>query len=397
MKLGSNLDFNRLQSLNRVIQNLSTPPTSPLPGLEYYDTGLNSSFEWNGTSWIPRNAALMPAGTIPITALTVNPLDRANHTGTQLASTISNLQSTVQAYTLNSFATPTGNIDMGGYTLTNLNTTPNQAGMAAEYSWVLAQVQASAAGIDSKPSVVAVSASNIATLSGTMTIDGIALAVGDRVLLVGQTDATQNGSYVVASAAWSRSTDTITPQAFWFAEQGTQYQGTQWKVSTSGTITIGTTSITINQFGASINYTAGNGLSLAGTVFSIQLVTNSGLVASGAGLGVQLQSASGLQLGSTGLAILPQPTNSGLVVDSTGVAIDPTYIARKFAQTIGDGTTNNYTVTHNLNNQDVTVQVRDTASNSVVIVDIAMTNANSVTISFAQPPATNAYRVVVIG
>lgn len=396
MKLASNLDFARLQSLNRVMQNLSTPPSTPLAGLEYYDTTLNSSFEWNGATWIPRNATLLQAGTLPISVLTINPLARANHTGTQLAATISDLATTVQAYPLSSFSAPTANIPMAGFTFTGLNTNPTTAGQAAEYSWVLNQVQSSAAGIDSKPSVVTVFTTNTATLSGLLTNDGVTLTAGDRVLLVGQTDATQNGSYVASSGAWTRSSDTITPQSFWFVEQGSSYAGSQWKVSTSGTITLGTTDLAIVQFGSTINYTAGNGLSLNGTVFAINPITNSGLTVTGTGVGILLQANSGLQLGATGLAV-QIASGGGLEVTASGIGIDKTLVPTKFAQTIGDGATTVFTITHNLNTQDVVISVRDTASQSEVLVDKSAPTVNTVAISFANPPAANAYRVVVIG
>lgn len=50
--------------------------------------------------------------------------------------------------------------------------------------------------------VIAASTSNIATLSGTLTIDGKALEVDDRVLLKDQTTASQNGVYIVKSTSW---------------------------------------------------------------------------------------------------------------------------------------------------------------------------------------------------
>ena len=55
------------------------------------------------------------------------------------------------------------------------------------------------------PCVVAAT-TNI-TLSGTQTIDTVAVVAGDRVLVAGQTDATENGIYDAAASAWSRATD----------------------------------------------------------------------------------------------------------------------------------------------------------------------------------------------
>lgn len=57
--------------------------------------------------------------------------------------------------------------------------------------------------------VVAATTANI-TLSGTQTIDGISLAVGDRVLVKNQTSTGLNGVYVVASSSWTRASDANT-------------------------------------------------------------------------------------------------------------------------------------------------------------------------------------------
>ena len=39
-----------------------------------------------------------------------------------------------------------------------------------------------------------------------LTIDGVALKAGDRVLVKNQTNSSQNGIWVAASAAWTRAT-----------------------------------------------------------------------------------------------------------------------------------------------------------------------------------------------
>jgi hypothetical protein len=361
------VNMNRNQLQNRVIQVLAAAPASPVEGLEYYDSVSHTQMVYNGTAWIPSNAALL-SGAIPNTALATNPLARANHTGTQLSATISDLATTVKAYTLDSFASPVANINMNGNTLINLSTSPSATGQAAEYSWVIGQIstlsasiQASVAGIDSKPSVAVVATTNLAAISGLQTVDGYTLQAGDRILLTGQTTATQNGPYVAAVGAWSRAADAITPQAFWFVEQGATGTGSQWKVSTTGVITTGTTSLTIGQFGATVSYTATNGVQLIGTQYSILL-----------------------------------QTNSGLVLSTLGIAIDTAVVTRKFSATIGDGSSTSFVVTHNLNSADSTIRVRDIATNTEVGVESASTTVNTSTITFTGiVPAVNSYRVTI--
>lgn len=71
---------------------------------------------------------------------------------------------------------------------------------------------------------------------------------------------------------------------------------------------------------------------------------------------------------------------------------------KKYAATIGDGTTTTFTLTHNLNTQDVVVTVRENASPyNVVFADVQITDTNNIKLLFATAPSSNQYRVVVIG
>lgn len=394
------IDLNKNELLNYRIQNLATAPGTPGVGQVYFDTALGAQYTWNGTSWIPSDVTKVANGSIALAKLATDPLARANHSGTQLATTISDLAATVKGYKLNEFAAPTANIGMGGFTLTGLNTGPSAPGQAAEYSWVLGQIQASAAGIDTKPSVNAVAVTNQATLSGTaQTVDGIALStVGMRVLLTGQTTASQNGPWVVASGAWTRPVgETVTPQAFWMVEAGTTYGGSQWKVSTSTTIVLDTTSLTIVQFGAGQSYASGNGLQLAGNTFSILNPASSGLQVNGSGVSVLLDTNPGLVLGAAGVKVLT-PAGSGLTVGATGVVVDSAVVVRKYAADVGDGSSVSYVITHNLSTLDVTASVyRKSGAFDQVECDIEHTSTNTMTLRFAAAPAAAQFRVVIHG
>lgn len=59
--------------------------------------------------------------------------------------------------------------------------------------------------------VVAATTTNIPSLSGNLTVDGVSLVDGDRILVKNQTNATQNGIYIVASGSWTRATDADSP------------------------------------------------------------------------------------------------------------------------------------------------------------------------------------------
>jgi hypothetical protein len=66
-----------------------------------------------------------------------------------------------------------------------------------------------------------------------------------------------------------------------------------------------------------------------------------------------------------------------------------------FCQNVGDGVNTVYSISHNLNDDCVLVQVYEVTSGAQVLTDVTITSNNSVNVSFATAPATDAYKVVV--
>ena len=131
-----------------------------------------------------------------------------------------------------------------------------------------------------------------ATSGTVLSIDGYTVALGDRVLVNAftSTSAKYNGIYTLTtvgvngSVKWvlTRATDfnnstsgQVRPGDFVFIYRGTKYATTGWVQTTIGTgtpaetIKIGTDSISFTQFSGAGVYSAGNGLTLTGTAFSI--------------------------------------------------------------------------------------------------------------------------------
>ena len=119
-----------------------------------------------------------------------------------------------------------------------------------------------------------------------LVIDGVTVAVNDRVLIYTQTNATENGVYVVTntgsgSTNWilTRSSDTdtygivgpttLSEGSTFFVQQGTTGAGETYTCNTQGVIIFGTTNINFVQISSSQIYSAGTGLTLTGTVFSL--------------------------------------------------------------------------------------------------------------------------------
>lgn len=124
------------------------------------------------------------------------------------------------------------------------------------------QVDNLIAGINWKPDVLVVTVGNIA-LTGLQTLDGVLLTAGARVGVVKQTNATENGIYIAAAGAWSRSSDANTAVelagATFAVAQGTTMAETIWRVYTDNII-IGTTNIDIQLFNGIKALVAGFGI-----------------------------------------------------------------------------------------------------------------------------------------
>ncbi|PWT79178.1 MAG: hypothetical protein C5B60_00065 [Chloroflexi bacterium] len=176
------------------------------------------------------------------------------------------------------------------------------------------------------------------TAMGPTVIDGVTLAVDDRVLLTGQTDDTQNGIYrlhvlgdptteaVLARTADFNHSDKITTGVTIAVNEGNDHANTTWKLTTTGTIVLDTTALEF-------------------------------------------------------------------------IPVTPTTGAKTFAETItGDDIATDFTITHSLGTSDVQVTIWNNATHGLVLTDVTIQDANNVIVGFADPPTpAQVYRVVVIG
>ena len=226
-------------------------------------------------------------------------------------------------------------------------------------------VDAVAEGLHIHESVATATTANITLSTPPSDIDGVTLTAGMRVLVKDQTAKAENGIYVLTGGALVRAADfnsalEIASGDFVFVSGGSTYANTGW-VQKNAVNTVGTDPIEWIQFSGAGTYSAGNGLTLDGTVFNV-----------GAG--------------------------TGIIANANDIAIDTSSVARKFSAAIGDGAALTYVVEHNLSNRWVTVQVfENSAPYSIVETDVELTTSNTVTVGFAQAPTTNQYRVVITG
>lgn len=197
------------------------------------------------------------------------------------------------------------------------------------------------------------------------TLDGVTLTTGMRILLKDQTTGTENGIYTVnVSGAPTRASDAATlaelQNATTYVIAGTVNADKAY-TQTANDPTPGTTALVWAQVGGGTAYSAGNGLALSSTTFSVN-----------------------------------PAAGGGIAVGAGGVSIDTTIVVRKYAVNVPSGSTS-ATITHNLGTTDVEVEVYEISSGNLVQPDIAASTTNTVTLAFATAPTTGQYRAVVFG
>ena len=206
-----------------------------------------------------------------------------------------------------------------------------------------------------------------------LTIDGVLMTVGQRVLNYNQTNQAENGVYTVTtvgtiSTNWvlTRATDADTyglrdPNALgvndaFFVQSGNTGAGETYVCTTTGVITFGTTAITFALISSAQVYTAGTGLTLSGVQFSI---SNTAVTAASYGTASQvptlainaqgqITSASNTSIAinanqiTSGAVTNAQLANSAVTVNGTSIALGASgtiTAANPNALTIGTGLT----------------------------------------------------------
>lgn len=312
-KVKTSLDFEKNEIQNVVVQKLAASPASPVSGQIYYDTVQNAFFYYNGTAWVKcvetptvRNVGsgagvykqvldnwlefrkIKGASGITVTEYASDieiKFSGAEVSHASLLDVGTNSHAQIDSH-IASTANPHGvtKTQVGLGSVDNLQQLPmsyldadgalaaNSDVKVASQKAVKTYVDNKVTGVSWKDSVRVATTANI-TLSGTQTIDGVAVVAGDRVLVKNQTTASANGIYIVAAGAWSRAADNDTAaemlNATVMVQEGTTNADTQWTCSTNAPITLNTTALTFSQMSGAGTYAAGNGINITGNSIAI--------------------------------------------------------------------------------------------------------------------------------
>jgi hypothetical protein len=392
-KFAAQIDTQQIPIKSLVPEASGTAPSGPTLGQLWTDTANDVVKWWDGGAWIPLDGSVIPDGSITdsdvsptaaiaLSKLATDPLARANHTGTQTAATISDFNTAVQTSRLDQMAAPTAAVNVNGQKITSLGD-PTLGTDAANKQYV-DSARAGIAGV--KDPVRVASQANVTIASPGAAIDGVTLTTGDRVLLAGQSTGTQNGIYAFqgAASAMTRATDAdsageIQDGTLVAVSEGT-YAGSQYiqTGTPSGAPGSWTMAWTVyNTAGSS--YSAGAGLTLAGSTFNVQAADGS------------------ITVNADDITVGLVPLTKGGTNATTAAAARTNLVAvtaySADAPALTAGVAGN--VVHSLNSTDVQVYVREITGGARVYLDETVVDVNTISLKADVAYGAGTLRVVV--
>lgn len=376
MKFLSNIDLNKNQALNLVLQNLGTAPSSPSAGQAYFNTGDSNAYVWTGSAWVSiSGGGGSMTGTAIVTAIngSASLIDDDNlSTLANDAITKRHAQNTDTGTTNATFQ-----IGSGGPKLKN-NGGTLQVRNAADTS--LADLTLANETVDT------ITVNTTATLPASTTIGGV----------------TQANISSAVNLKHAQNTDTGTSNATFQVGTGgiilKNNGGTELYIRNSGDTNyadIRVNNLTVDGTTTSINSNTVN-IGDNQIVLNADIATNA--TNSNGGIAVKRLKVDNTTRADAELNYNITSDRWETVSGAVAGTLITAQLANKYSTGVGNGAATSIVVTHNLNTRDLTVTVRETAGSfAVVYPDIEFTTVNTLTVKFAVAPATSEFTVTAIG
>lgn len=254
----------------------------------------------------------------------------------------------VRANRLDQMAAPNTSVAMNGQKITGAADPTADQDVATK-----AYVDSVAQGLTVKPAVRLATAAALAAVTyangssgvgatltanavGALSIDGVAVALNDRLLIKDQAAPAQNGVYKVTTLGTggvafvlTRVTDMDVaaeyPGAFVFAQEGSTNADSGWVCTTDAPITVGTTAITFVQFSGAGQITAGAALTKTGNTLDVAVD----------GVGIEV-SSDALRLKDNGVTLAKMATiaTASLIGRSTAGTGNPEVLSASAVRTL---------------------------------------------------------------
>ncbi|NDB57904.1 hypothetical protein EB001_05615 [bacterium] len=417
----NNIDLNSNELQNAVIQNLATDPVSGAEeGKVYFNTTAKELRVYNGTAW-----EAVGLNGVTADAAEINILDGATLSTTEL-NYVDGVTSAIQTQLdskASASASPTitlGGDLTGSITLTNLSGGTLTATIASNS--VALGTDTTGDYVQSLVAGTGVSSTGATSGEGTTHTLSIGQAVGttDNVTFAGVTaDAIRVG--VTAAGEIDTTTGNLTIDSAGGTVTVDDNLTVTGNLTVSGTTTtISTETVTVDDNIIVLNNnvtgapTENAGIEIErGSSTNVQLrwnettdkweFTEDGTTYQTLGSSTTLGTVTTGVWNATPIAVAYGGTGSTtasaarLALGATVASASAT-LPQKLAFDIGNNSATSFVLTHGLNTRDVTVQIAEkSAPYNVVIADIALATADTVSVSFATAPTTNQYRAVIIG
>ena len=391
----TNLDLGKNELQNARVQNLGSAPSSPVEGQIYYDTGDDTIYFRNASAWVDIG------GPGDITAVVAGTGLTGGATSGSATLTLANTAVTAAGY---GSATQVGTftVDAQGRLTAAANATIAVASTAVTDFTEAVQDVAGAlvagtanevnVAYDDAAGTLTIGQPDDVTIGGVLTVTGnlvvngttttvnsTTMSVDDPIVTLGGDTAPSSDDNKDRGVEFRYHTGSAAKVGYFGYDDSTGYF-TYIPDATNTSEVFSGTQGTIS----ALAYNIGANAVLSGTTLGSTIVTSSltavGTIATGTWAATDVAVAHGGTGASTAAAAR---TNLGATTKVTG--------------TIGDGSATAIAVTHSLGTDDVLVEVYDASSKETVICDVDRTSTNAVTLTFASAPASNAYKVVIIG